>query len=414
MRPLPAALEDWVRMPGPAAVLEAIVGRAHRGFKTESGSLGTVALTEDERRQVAQLLGTPWELSGRPVRLQDLAARLGEHGLSVRELAEASHGRTIEPDSVRRKRAASAGQRERSAAASALATAGVDPSIIEQWIDDRGLPRPGTGDLQILAEQVADVLGHIRRSGRRIWLAQLAADVFNDAHRLDANEPLGRAVARLAAVTHRLPRPQRAGRDWRAAWASIGVTCDAVSSRVLALNLPLDGDSPATHQCSNAPGEPVWLTLRALTSSWSVHHPATIFVCENVTIAQAAADELGPDCPPLVCTDGIASGAALDLLAGLSASGCTIEARADFDQAGFTIADQILSVAPDARSWRYDATTYAAICDLPNPPATSRGLSQALSDLRVLYAGTRTPVHEERLLGDLLADLTARAPHLAG
>jgi uncharacterized protein (TIGR02679 family) len=332
----------------------------------------------------------------------------------VRELAEASQGKTIEPDSARRERAANAAQRERSAAASVLATAGVDPSIIDQWMDDRGLPRPGAGNLQTLAEEVADVLGHIRRSGRRIWLAQLAADVFNNAHRLDADEPLGRAVARLAAISHGLPRPQRAGRDWRTAWASIGVTCDAISLRVLALNLPLEGDSPATRQCNNALGEPVWLTLRSLTSNWSVRHPATIFVCENVTIAQAAADELGPDCPALVCTDGIASGAALDLLAGQSASGCTIETRADFDEAGFTIADQILSVAPDTYSWRYDATTYAAICDLPNRPATSRGLSEALDDLRVLYAGTRMPVHEERVLGDLLADLAATAPHLAG
>lgn len=409
MRPLPTALENWVRLPGPAAVLKAIVGRARRGFKTESGSLSTVALTEDERRQVAQLLGTPWELSGKPVRLQDLAARLGEHGLSVRELAEASQGATIEPDSTQRERVADAAQRERSAVSAVLATAGVDPSVIDQWLDDRGLPRPGTGDLLTLAEQVVDVLGHISRSGRRIWLAQLAADVFNDAHRLDANEPLGRATARLAAITHRLPRPQRAGRDWRTAWASIGITCDAVSSRVLALNLPLDGDSPATRQCNNTFGEPIWLTLRTLTSNWSVHQPTTIFVCENVTIAQAAADELGSNCPPLVCTDGIASGAALDLLAGLSATGCTIKARADFDQAGFTIGDQILSVAPDAQSWRYDAATYATICDLPRRPTTSRSLSEALGDLRALYASTRIPVHEERLLGNLLADLAAAA-----
>lgn len=412
MRPLPAALENWVRLPGPAAVLAAIVSRAHRGFKTESGSLGTVALTEDERRQVAQLLGTPWELTGRPVRLQDLAARLGEHGLSVRELAEAAHGTTIEPDSARRERATNAAQRERSVAASVLATAGVDPATVNQWMDDRGLPRAGTGDLQILAEQVADVLRHLGRSDRKIWLAQLAADVFNNAHRLDADEQLGRAVARLAAITHCLPRPQRAGRDWRAAWASIGVTCDAVSSRVLALNLPLEGDSPATRQCNNSLGEPVWLTLRSLTSNWSARPRTTVFICENVTVAQAAADELGPACPPLVCTDGIASGAALDLLAGLSAGGCTIHARADFDQAGFTIADQILSVAPDTYSWRYDAATYATICDLPDWIAPSSGLSDALDDLRALYATIRIPVHEERLLGDLLADLAAAASQM--
>ncbi|WP_329474851.1 DUF2399 domain-containing protein [Kribbella sp. NBC_01484] len=103
-----------------------------------------------------------------------------------------------------------------------------------------------------------------------------------------------------------------------------------------------------------------------MTSNWSVGRQATIFVCE-----------------------------------------CTIEARADFDQAGFTIADQILSVASDTYSWRCDTTTYAAICDLPDRPATARSLSEALNDLRVLSTDTRIPVHEERLLGDLLADLAA-------
>jgi uncharacterized protein (TIGR02679 family) len=411
MKPLPAVLADWGRLPGPAAVLQAIVVRARRGYRTELGSLGTVVLTDDERRQVGLLLGTTWELSGRPVRLQDLAARLGEHGLSVRELAEASYGQTIEPDSVGRARAAEAARRERVETASILAGAGVDRLVIDQWLDDRGLPGPGTGDLSTLAEQVAAVLQQIRRSDGRIWLAQLAADLFNNAHRLDADEPIGRAVARLAAIVHGLPRPQRAGRDWRAAWASIGVTCDAVSSRVLTLNLPLDGASPAARQCVEASGEPIWLTLRSVTSQWSVRRTSAVYVCENVTIAQAAADELGTSCPPLVCTDGIASGAALDLLAGLSTAGCRIKARADFDPAGFTIADQILSVAPSAESWRYDAPTYAAICNLGGQAvaAASPGLAEGVGDLRALYATTRTPVHEERLLGDLLADLTARA-----
>ncbi|MGW7680587.1 DUF2399 domain-containing protein [Kribbella sp. NPDC054772] len=404
MKPLPAALADWVRRPGPAAVLSAIVVRARRGFKTEEGSLGTVVLTETERRDVALLLGTPWEVSGRPVRLQDLAARLGEHGLSVRELAEASQGGAIEPDSAGRERAASAARRERSAATSILADAGVDPSIIDQWLDDRGLPRPGTGDLLALAEQVVAVLAQIRRSGRRVWLAQLAADVFNNAHKLDADEPIGRAVARLAAIIHELPRPQRAGRDWRAAWASIGVTCDAISSRVLVLNLPLEGDSSAAQL---AAGEPSWLTLRALTSDWRVRRTPTVFVCENVTIAQAAADELGRNCPPLVCTDGIASGAALDLLAGLSTCGCIIKARADFDQAGFTIADQVLSVAPKAQSWRYDAETYATACGHPQQPSTAQDLAATLPGLRARYDELRIKIHEERLLSGLLTDLAA-------
>lgn len=142
-------------------------------------------------------------------------------------------------------------------------------------------------------------------------LAQLAADTLHDAHALDADRQLGRGVARLLAIVHGLQRPQRAGRAWRAAWAGAGVVCDGVSSRVLALNLPLTGDSPAARLCAAAPGEPVWLTLRSLAGTWTAL-AGEVFVCENPTVAEAAADRLGPNCSPLVCTDGIASGACQD------------------------------------------------------------------------------------------------------
>src|SRR5262249_56742562 len=138
----------------------------------------------------------------------------------------------------------------------------------------------------------------------------------------DYGEELGRAVSRLIAVTHGLPRPVRAGRDWRRAWAAAGVRCDGVSSRVLALNLPLRGDAPAARWSAAAPGEPLWLSLRSITGAWSVPAGNRVFACENPTVLEAAADELGPDCPPLICTDGIPSLAALDLVAGLAAAGC--------------------------------------------------------------------------------------------
>jgi len=60
-----------------------------------------------------------------------------------------------------------------------------------------------------------------------------------------------------------------------------------------------------------------------------------VFVCENVTVLEAAADELGSACPPMVCTDGVPSSAALDLVGRLAAEGCRISVRADVDEAGF-------------------------------------------------------------------------------
>lgn len=405
---IPPGIKDWARLSGPVAVLDAVHTRARRGHRTESGTLSSVALTAEQRREVALLLGTRWELSGRPVRLQDLAAKLAEHDLTVRGLVEALHGQEIEPDRAHRSRAQAEAAAERDRAAMWLVEAGVTAHAVERWLSDPGLPRPGSGELDALAGQVATVVTRLRATSSGTRLAQLAADTLHDSHALDPDRQLGRAVARLLAILHDLPRPQRAGRAWRAAWAGAGVMCDGVSSRVLALNLPLTGDSPAARLCANASGEPVWLTLRSLTGTWAAM-ASDVFVCENPTIVEAAADTLGLTCPPLVCTDGIASGAALDLLAGLAAAGCRIHARADFDAAGFTIADQVLSVAPGALSWRFNAQTYAEACGLSTSHDTSGDLGAAVAGLRAVYDRMRSPVHEERVLALLLSDLAAGA-----
>lgn len=403
---VPPGIEDWARLPGPATVLDAVHTRAKRGHGTETGLLTSLVLTAKQRREVARLLGTRWELSDRPIRLQDLAAKLSEHQLTVRGLVEALRGGPIEPDRAHRDRAQAEAAAERGRAATYLISSGVAAHAVQRWLADAGLPRPGSGELQSLAEQVSTVVTRLRTTSSGTRLAQLAADTLHDAHALDADRQLGRGVARLLAIVHGLPRPQRAGRAWRAAWAGAGVVCDGVSSRVLALNLPLTGESPAARLCAAAPGEPAWLTLRSLVGAWTA--PAgDVFVCENPTVAEAAADALGSTCPPLVCTDGIASGAALDLLAGLAAAGCTIHARADFDPAGFTIADQVLSVAPGALPWRFDARTYADECGLTCPPAVAGDLATAVTELRVGYDRARVPVHEERVLALLLSDLAA-------
>jgi hypothetical protein len=69
--------------------------------------------------------------------------------------------------------------------------------------------------------------------------------------------------------------------------------------------------------------------------------------------------------PPIVRTDGIPTTAALDLLAGLSAKGLSTSVRADVDDAGLVVVEQVLSVANEATLWRYDTATYAAHLGLP-------------------------------------------------
>ena len=416
MTRVPDALLAWAKMTGPARVIGAARTRAQRGQRTENGALATLDLSESERREIGLVLGTPWAVSGRPVRLQDLAARLAEHRVSVLDLIEALDGTRPVENRVLRADSAQAATAELESTRAVLTAAGLDEALVRAWLSDASLPKPGAGALLGLAGQVAVVWAAV--PGPRavpVRLAALAAATRRDAHALDATTALGRAVARLCAVVYGLPRPQRAGAVWRTAWSAAGVRCDEVSSRVLVLNLPLLGEGPAVRLCSAARdcAEPLWLTLRSLVGEWRVAPGTTVFVCENPTVVEAAADALGALCPPMVCTDGMPSGAAADLLAELAACGADLRVRADFDGAGLTIVEQIRSVAPTARAWRFDATAYlerAGAAVIPGGQAGSvDGDGDEWAALRRAFLETGVTVHEEQLLGSLLADLQRAA-----
>jgi uncharacterized protein (TIGR02679 family) len=394
---LPTALARWVELPGPGAVLAVLRERAERGHRLDDGTL-KVVLTEQQRREVGRLLGTRWEVSQRPVNLRLLAARLAEHGFTTLALVEAVGG----PIVVRREareRAREQALAARDRAAHALMTAGVPEAVATAWSADVAI---ASDDIEGLATIVAGVWRRLPGERPPVRLAQLAADVLHDAHALDATTPAGRALARLAAAVHGLPRPYRSGPEWRAAWRSVGVSCDTASSRVLALNLPLHEPSAAATMCASMQGEPVWLTQRMLDQGFRCA-TTTVFVCENPTVVEAAADGLGQRCPPLVCTDGIATTAATDLIAGIAAAGCLVIARADFDEAGLVVVDQIRAAAPDMRLWRFDQATYAQFI--------ASSLSDAVRAAVNLRSAIKVggAVHEERLLDLLLDDLRHEA-----
>ncbi|WP_280274515.1 DUF2399 domain-containing protein [Nocardia wallacei] len=386
---LPDGLRAWAELPGPASVLDAIRRRARRGAQLETGSL-RVDLTAGRRRQVARLLGTAWEVSGRPVSLPALTRGLADHGLTIRQFVETLDGT---PLVARRDIAAAeyrAAQQERQHVEHTLTAAGITGASIDAWLSAPGAPRPGTGATAALAGRIARVWPQLPWAGPPTRLAQLAATAADGAHGLDYDTDLGRAVARLIAATAGVARPKRPGREWRAAWAAAGVRCDTVSSRVLTLNLPLD--ITAGHRR----GVPLWLTLRDMTGPWHFTPiPSRLYVCENPTIIEAAADELGADCPPLVCTDGIPSLAALDLIAGAAGQDITILVRADIDRAGFTITDTLQSVAPAATPWRFDINTYTTHFGIPADAAT----------LVEIHHRHGRDLHEEVLLPQLLDDL---------
>lgn len=398
MTELPEGLRAWAALPGPALVLDAIRRRVHRGGGLERGSL-TVLLTAEQRRQVGRLLGGPWEVSDKAVTLRALAGALTPHQLTVRQFVELLYGG---PLPVRAELVAAqhlAAQDEHRAVFRTLHTVGLADEIIEGWLTGVRAPRLGSGRAVELAAQIAVVWPLLPWTGPGKRLGQLAAEATGNAHALDYATELGRTVARLIAATTGSPPPRRPGRQWRAAWSSGGVHCDTVSSRVLTLNVPLD--ITAGHRR----GVPTWLTLRDLLGPWRFDPiPAQLFVCENPTIIEAAADELGERCPPLVCTDGVPALAALDLLAGASETGIAIHARADIDPAGFVIVATVRSAAPNARLWRFNTPTYATHLGIE----VAEGV--ALADAHEQYG---TDVHEEAILALLLDDLRSAVDYRA-
>ncbi|MBF6439264.1 DUF2399 domain-containing protein [Nocardia cyriacigeorgica] len=386
---LPEGLRTWANLPGPAAVLTAIRRRARRGAQLETGSL-RVDLTAEERRQVARVLGTDWEVSGRPVSLKALSRRLADHGLTVRRFVEAFDGAPLvaSRDIVAAENLAA--QQERLRLTQTLTAAGIADTSIDAWLSAPRAPRLSTGQATALADHIAVVWQRLPWAGPRLRLAQLAAITLQDAHALDYSTDLGRAVARLIAAETGIARPTRPGREWRAAWAAAGIRCDTVSSRVLTLNVPLD--ITAGHRR----GAPQWLTLRDMTGPWDfAPAPPRIYVCENPTVIEAAADELGPDCPPLICTDGVPSLAALDLLASAADREIAISVRADIDPAGFMIVETLRTVAPASELWRFDTVTYTTYSGIPPDHA----------DLTEAHRRHGRDVHEEAILDLLLDDL---------
>ncbi|MEV7930876.1 TIGR02679 family protein [Kitasatospora sp. NPDC088264] len=266
-----------------------------------------------------------------------------------------------------------------------------------------------------LASDAARVLSSLPADG--VTLPVFAARTLGDAHALDAGRPLAAlvhsAVRAISAVE--LPGGSE-GR--RAAWAAAGVALDELSSRVLVLNLP--GSTTSTTgrilAAARRGGEPCVLTLRQLVGGPAGQDLGlggrTVHVCENPAVLAAAAGELGPDCPPMVCVEGNLSVAARTLLAHAAGHGSPIAYHGDFDWGGIRIATTVLRL-PGATPWRYDTPSYLAavhgglgtplFTGTPAPTPWDPALAPAIT-----HHGIR--VEEEHLLDRLLADLQRHLP----
>lgn len=384
MTEVPSFLLAWAREPGPRKVLDAA------RVRLESGRLGLrsvldLPLSPAERTQVGRLLPPAWVHTDTAVPTRALRTGLATHGVQLEDLLVALHG-PLRDLPAERQDARDAAAADRSAGLAQLrALLQEGPSAIATTSD-----RAPVGDDEAMdaaltrwvlrrapARERADAVTFVVRSlpnNGDVGLPVLAARLFGDAHALDRSAPLGRAVARFLALragVSDFTDPMDSPDSWREAWASGGVTCDAVSSQVLVLNLPLVGDAPAVAWCTATPGEPIWLTLRSLHGAFALATPQDLFVCENPSIVEAAATAFGARTMPLVCTFGRPSAAAWTLLRGLGPE-ARLHVRADGDPTGWSIVHSMLAVFTDAVAWRM-------------PPGQS--------------------AYEEELLDELLADL---------
>jgi uncharacterized protein (TIGR02679 family) len=145
-------------------------------------------------------------------------------------------------------------------------------------------------------------------------------------------------------------------------WAGAGIAPDTVSSTVLVLGLTLPGSGAvsATPAANAAAGLPARLTPGQVRHYLEAERipaastPAKVFVCENPTVAEAAADILGARCAPLVRVEGRPSVAANLLLHELRNTGSELCYHGDFDWPGVAIAAPI--IAAGAMPWRFGAT----------------------------------------------------------
>nr|WP_277605605.1 DUF2399 domain-containing protein [Glycomyces sp. L485] len=180
-----------------------------------------------------------------------------------------------------------------------------------------------------------------------------------------------------------------------------GIVSDDIASQVLVLNVPVEGGVVGEWMRS-AGGVPFRLTLQQLRIEPFTVAAPVVRVVENPSILRAAADALGADCPPLVCTEGVPSAALYRLLE--AADGTRVLWRADFDWTGVRIVRRGLERFGNAEPWRMSAADYrkGAPGIALRGKRTEAPWDQGLSDL-MDTAGRA--VMEESLLATLLGDL---------
>ncbi|WP_329787408.1 TIGR02679 family protein [Lentzea sp. DG1S-22] len=230
-------------------------------------------------------------------------------------------------------------------------------------------------------------------------IGRFAARTTGDAHALDDDRPLATLALRAARILSGLP--DGSGAEWRReVWASVGLMRDELSTTVITLGLT---GHPGLEAWL---GQPVHLTLRQLVRDPPRLGPLDVFVCENPVVVAAAADHLGPSCPPLVCTSGQPGTAVMHLLRLIVVARGTLRYHGDFDWGGIRIANVLHDRVPFT-PWRFDTAAYLAAGDVGRPLTGTPVEARWDPVLTTTMHHTGRRVEEELVLDGLLDDLSS-------
>ena len=325
-------------------------------------TIGLARLPRSSYRALADLLGLDRlpRPSGR-IRTQHLADALGMTSLdALRGVVEGLRGPL--PDR-RAERLASRLDRDelwtwlaREAATLAL---GGDGAGLATWVEAQRA-RGTRGGVAVHRRRLERALAVVRAlPADGVPLAAFATDHAGDPHALDRGRSLTAIVLDAVATALALPAPV-AAEDARLLWEAVGVVPDPLSSTVLTLGLPGDGDTPlgCWLSAAAAASHPVVLTLADLRR-WPpppLPPAATAFVVENpALVAEAAAT--GWTGAVLVCSSGRPTVAVVELLRRLGAGGAALNQHADFDPTGLAITAWLAERA-GTTPWRMTSDEY--------------------------------------------------------
>ncbi|MBX6767380.1 MAG: TIGR02679 family protein [Actinomadura rubrobrunea] len=395
------------------AWLRARVRRRLERGRPLTGSITLAHATAEQRRAVELLLGRRVGTGA------SISVRLAEVDRVLRDSGACPHGLAAAVELLDGPVRDRARERAENAAAWQAAFAPLDAVVRGRaelddwraWLDSIGLVRRLTAGPEEAAEilsRLAAVVERLPSSG--VPLGRLAAETCGDAHALDEGSALATLALSAARALAGLPYTGEATAEARrAAWAAVGVHLDELSSVVLSLGLPGNDHTPLGRLLGTArtAGEPLVLTLRQLhRHRGPLPAPGLVRLCENPVVVAAAADDLGPACPPLVCVSGRPSTAVWRLLELLEAAGAEFAYHGDFDWGGIAIAAAVRERV-GWRPWRYDSAAYlAALARVSGGPLTGRPHPVPWDpELASAMAGRGVRVDEELVLSELLADL---------